>query len=135
MKTRRKRDRATTMGDLKAALHDLQQNLEKVSIWAVARKVGVTPALIHNKYADIAKQIRRATGKAASGRCYEKHQLLVNERARNRALRTERDALLQEVRDLASENEALRREYAIQQAIADGSVARLPSRPATPSSR
>lgn len=135
MKTRRKRDRATTTSDLKAALCDLQQNFAKVSIGAVARKVGVTPALIHNKYPDIAEQIRRTTGKSAKTQCYEKHQLLVAERARNRALRTERDALLREVRDLASENESLRREYAIQQAIADGSVARLPARPATPNRR
>jgi|ERR1700722_7541556 len=135
MKAHRKHDRATTTRDLTAALQGLRQGLEKISIGAVAKKAGVTPALIHNKYPDIANQIRRMTGKSAGAKYIESQQLLAAERARNRALRAERDALFQEVRDLASENESLRREYAIQQAIADGSVARLPARSATPNSR
>jgi hypothetical protein len=54
-------------------------------------------------------------------------RLLEVERERSRQVRAERNALLQEVRDLASENESLRRELIIQQAIADGTVARLPA--------
>jgi AcrR family transcriptional regulator len=130
MKTARKRDRDRTARDLKAGLLHLLQSMEKVSIGAVARKAGVTPALIHNKYPDVAEEIRRATGRSTRAQYYEKHQLLVAERGRNRELRAERDALLQEVRDLASENEALRREFVIQRAMAAGTAALLPARPA-----
>lgn len=126
----RKRDRNATERELNIALETLLvRDPLKVSIAAVARDAGVTPALIHNKYPALAEQIRTATGKAMRSQRDESLRRLMNERERNRALRAERDALLQDVRDLASENEALRREFVIQQAIAAGSVAQFPVRP------
>lgn len=96
-----------------------------MSIAAVAKEAGVSRALIHNKYPDFAEQIRKASGKATRIQRDEKHRLLMEERDRNRALRSENEALAKEVRDLASENEALRREMAVQQAIAAGKVTKL----------
>jgi AcrR family transcriptional regulator len=125
MKATRKRNRDATERLLKAALEKLKQTVIKVTIVGVAKEAGVTPALIHNKYPEIAEQIRRTTGKSTRDQLQAKNRLLIREQARNRDLRTERDALLQEVRDLASENESLRRELTIQQAIAEGSVTRL----------
>jgi AcrR family transcriptional regulator len=126
MKAIRKRNRDSTERLLKAAVEKLKQTVIKVTIVGVAKEAGVTPALIHNKYPEIAEQIRKTIGKSTRDRLHEKNRLLIVERARNRELRAERDALFQEVRDLASENEALRRELVIQQAIAEGSVTRLP---------
>jgi AcrR family transcriptional regulator len=126
MKANRTRDRKTTERILKAAVEKLKQNVIKVTIVGVAKEAAVTPALIHNKYPDIAEEIRRTTGRSTRDQLHEKNRLLIVERERNRELRAERDALLKEVRDLASENEALRRELPIQQAIAEGSVTRLP---------
>jgi len=121
----RKRSRQKTQHDLNAALESLKNSGRKISILAVAAEAGVSGALIHNKYPEFAEAVRKAAGKATRIQRDETRRLLVEERERNRQLRAERDSLVQEVRDLASENEALRRELTIQQAIAAGSVARL----------
>ena len=51
---------------LVAALEGLQRGQHKISISAVARKAGVTPALIHNTYPDVAERIRAVSGRDAS---------------------------------------------------------------------
>jgi len=118
----RTRDRTRTGSDLKLAWHRLVKGNEKVSIAAVAREAGVTPALIHNKYPNLAEEIRKSLGKATRAQRDATHELLVAEREKNRKLWEENSSLLNEVRTLASRNEALVREIAVLKAVRAGNV-------------
>ena len=81
------------------ALLDAIERVRKdgvVTIAAVAREVGVSTSLIHNRYHDVST--------------------LARERDSNRALRAANSSLLMELRALASVNESLRRQLAFEQA-------------------
>ena len=56
----RGRNRDTTTADLWEALARLQRAEAVPTITALAVEVGVTPALIHNRYPDVAKEVLRA---------------------------------------------------------------------------
>lgn len=127
VKLPRQRNRERTSFDLRLALHRLQKRSEKITIVAVAKEAGVSPALIHNKYPGFAEEIRKVMGKATRAQRDEKHDLLMAEREKNRALRAEIERLTRELRHLASENETLRREMAVQLAIASGNVVKMHS--------
>jgi hypothetical protein len=62
-------------------------------------------------------------GKSTCQQRDNKHESLLVERQKNRELRAQLNRLTGEIIDLASENESLRRELAMQQAIAEGEVA------------
>lgn len=79
----------------------------KVSVAAVAREAGVTPALIHNHYPHIAEDIRTAVGRSTRAQRDSKHEELKAARDRNRELRVVIERLELLVRNLASENEVL----------------------------
>jgi AcrR family transcriptional regulator len=79
----------------------------KVSITSVAREAGVTPALIHNHYPEIAETIREAQGQSSRAHRDAKHGELKGEREKNRALRQEMQELRHQVAKLASINEVL----------------------------
>lgn len=121
----RARDREKTESELKLALHRLQNRGEKVSIAAVAKEAGVTPALLHNRYANFAEEIRRLAGKATRTQRDEKHEMLVQERAKNRQLREQIEGLMAELIKLASVNESLRAELGLQLAISEGKVVKM----------
>ena len=123
----RQRDRDKTLFELRLALHRLEKRQEKVSISSVAKEAQVTPALIHNRYPDFAEDVRKVNGKATREQRDEKHTLLVVERDKCRKLRQELSAVMVELLNLSSVNEALRQELALAKAIADGKVARFPS--------
>lgn len=91
---------------------------------AVVDDVKVSPPLIHNRYPDFAEQVRAAKGKALRRQRDEKADLLVKEREKNRKLRELVSSQLVKITRLASVNESLRAELALQKAIAEERVAR-----------
>jgi AcrR family transcriptional regulator len=98
----RGRDREKTTHELNLALSRLQKRGTKVSIVAVAKEAGVTPALLHNRYPDFAEEIRKLVGKTTRAQRDTKHDLLMTEREKNRELRDEITGLKEEIRNLAS---------------------------------
>ncbi|MBN5017283.1 hypothetical protein JY408_09900 [Stenotrophomonas maltophilia] len=98
--------------DLELAISRIQRGrahtkANKVSIASVAKEVGVTPALIHNHYPDIAETIREAQARSSRVQRDAKHGELRVAREKNRILREEIDALRHQVAKLASINEVL----------------------------
>lgn len=124
--TPRTRSRQKTSEDLKAAMLRVTSRGLKLSISAVAAEAGVTPGLIHNSYPDIAEEIRGRIGRTTRQQRNEKAVELVTAKARLRELRAQLDAAHADIARLASMNETLRNEVAIQKAIASGKVAVLP---------
>lgn len=125
----RKRDRTQTADDLKSAIDKLAASGKNVNISAVAREVGVTPALIHNKYPEFAKAIRQHAGHSGRHQLNAAREQLASSRATNKLLREEVRQLESDVRKLASINEMLRRKLAEAQAIATAkNVTQFPSR-------
>ncbi len=120
----RTRDRERTLHELNLALIRVQRRGEKVTLKAVANEAKVSPPLIHNRYPDFAEQVRAVMGKAVRRQRDEKADLLVKEREKSRKLRELVESQLVEITRLASINESLRVELALQRAIADGKVAR-----------
>ncbi|TAK85768.1 MAG: TetR family transcriptional regulator [Aquabacterium sp.] len=126
----RKRDRTQTENDLKIAMDKIVATGKTVSISAVAREAGVTPALIHNKYQDVAEAIRRHSGHSLRDQRNAAREQLASSQHKNKLLREEIRQLDSEVRKLASINEMLRRKLAEAQAIAAAeNVIQLPTRP------
>lgn len=98
--------------DLQLALARIQRGRAhtgetKVTIAAVAREAGVSTALIHNHYPNIAEKIREAQGRASRTQRDLKHQDLRAECEKNRAFRQEIKELRAQIASLASINEVL----------------------------
>lgn len=98
--------------DLKLAFNRIQKGRArtgetKVSIAAVAREAGVSPALIHNHYPKIAQAIRDAQGLSSRATRDSKHQELTAERKKGAAYRSEIAELRTKLAQLASINEVL----------------------------
>lgn len=120
----RARDRERTKAELELALHRVQRTGKKVTLRAVAEEAKVSSSLIINRYPEIAEQVRVIIGKGIRQQRNEKAGLLTQERERNRQLRALVDSQLVEITKLASINEALRAELALQKAIAEGKVSK-----------
>ena len=118
----RQRDREKTLFQMRLAMNRLQKRDAKVSIAAVAKEAGVTPALIHNRYPDFAEEVRKVVGKTTRAQRDQKHDLLNAEREKNRLLREQVAELMTDLRNLASENEAIRAELTLQLAMGQGKV-------------
>lgn len=84
-----------------------QTRATKVSFSAVAREVGVSPALIHNHYPDVANRIRDLQGRSARVERDTTRKALLQERVKVREMRTEIKDLTLRIRMLASINERL----------------------------
>ena len=80
---------------------------KKVTIAAVAREAGVSAALIHNHYPNIAETIREVQGRSSRAQRDVKHHDLRVEQEKNRILRQEIQELRAKVASLASLNEVL----------------------------
>lgn len=98
--------------ELMLALHRIKRGRaktgkEKVTIASVAREAGVSAALIHNHYPNIAEAIRETQGRSSRAQRDVKHQNLRVERAKSRTLRLEIEELRAKVASLASLNEVL----------------------------
>lgn len=96
--------------------------LDKVSISAVAKLAGVTPALIHNTYPDFAEKIRGMAGKATRIQRDAKHDALVREREINLPLRQELAVSRSDLAKLSSVNQVLLNEVALLKGMAIGKV-------------
>ncbi len=123
------RSRSKTLDTLDKVIESLVANNEKLTIASVARAANVTPGLIHNTYPAVAERIRTLMGKSVRAQRDSKHQALMNEKEKNRALRAENDQLLAELAELASVNQRLIFEVAELKALSSGKVAALSSKP------
>lgn len=118
--------------DLKLAISRIERGrahtkATKLSITSVAKEAGVTPALIHNQYPDIAEDIRDKQGRSNRAQRDAKHGELLEEREKNRTLRAEVAELRLQVARLASINEVLVMENRVLKAKkADGKVSDFP---------
>lgn len=79
----------------------------KISFSSVAREVGVTPALIHNHYPQVATRIRELLGRSDRSERDAVRLQLLKEREKTRKLRAETKELEQRIQKLASINERL----------------------------
>jgi len=121
----REKNRQRTLTSLHEALKSLRENGEKVTLKAVAERAGVSPSLLNHRYQDFAEQVRGMIGRTIRQQRSDIATQLAEERERNRQLRSTVEQQLLEIRALASKNEALRKELAVQHAIAAGKVTRL----------
>ena len=83
MSDRKAHNRKQTIDGIQKAIEQLQASQGKLSISAVAKMAGVTPALIHNTYPDLAEKIRGLVGKATRTQRDAKHGELVRESESN----------------------------------------------------
>lgn len=120
----RGRDRERTLTELQLALHRLQRTGKKVTLRAVAEEAKVSPSLLNHRYPDFAEQVRALVGRTVRQQRNEKADQLAQEREKNRKLRALVDSQIVEITRLASVNEALRAELALQKAIVDGKASR-----------
>lgn len=125
IKPTRGRSRTKTLDVLNKAIDNIIANNEKLSIASVARAASVTSGLIHNTYPEVAERIRILMGKSVRTQRDSKHQALINEKAKNRALRAEKDQLLIELAQLASVNQRLIFEMTKLKALSGGNIAEL----------
>lgn len=137
MGDRKVHNRKQTIDGIEQAIAQLQASQGKVSISAVAKMAGVTPALIHNTYPDLAEKIRGLVGKATRSQRDAKHGELVREREINHTLRQELAETKATLAKLASVNQVLLNEMAVLKGIATGKVvgilrAREPSSESSP---
>lgn len=116
------RSRKKTVDEIQQAIAQVQADQGKVSISAVAKLAGVTPALIHNTYPDLAEKIRGLVGKATRSQRDAKHDALVCERENNRSLREELVGSRADLAKLASINQMLLNEVALLKGMATGKV-------------
>lgn len=105
--------RKKTIDAIQQAIAQLQADQNKISISTVAKIAGITPALIHNTYPDLAEKIRGLMGKTTRGQRDAKHDALVQEREINRALRKELADTRADLAKLASINQMLLNELAL----------------------
>lgn len=122
MSDRKAHNRKQTIDGIQQAIEQLQASQGKLSISAVAKLAGVTPALIHNTYPDLAEKIRGLVGKATRTQRDSKHSELVREREANRTLRQELAETKAALAKLASVNQVLLNEVAVLNGIATGKV-------------
>lgn len=119
--------------DLRLALARIQRGRahtgeSKVTIAAVAREAGVSTALIHNHYPNVAEAVREAQGRSSRAQRDVKHQDLIAEREKNKLLRQELEELRLKTADLASINEVLMAELrALKARSCDLKIVALPS--------
>lgn len=110
---------------LMTALTTMQSDEQKISISAVARKAGVTPALIHNTYPEVAEQIRKLTGREPAAIRSKEAETLLALQATNKRLQQENIQLNADVARLASIVQTLNDEIARLRAVGTGKVVEL----------
>lgn len=125
------RSRSKTLDALNNAIDSLVAGDEKLSIASVARVAGVTPGLIHNTYPAVAERIRTLTGKSVRAQRDLKHQALMAEKEKNRALRAENEQLLADLARVSSVNQRLLFEIAELKAVSRGKVVAMAPKPST----
>lgn len=124
----RQRNRQKTLEELHFAMLRVKNKGKKLSISSVALEAGVTPALIHNTYPDLAEAIRAEVGRSTRQQRDEKVEELTKAKERISELRAELAAALADLQKLASTNETLRQEVATLRAVGAAKVALFPPR-------
>lgn len=94
----------------------------KLSISAVAKEAGVTPALIHNHYPAIAEEIRNKLGASSRQQRDAKQEALKVALQEKKALLKELSQARQRIATLASINETLLQENRTLRAAAESSA-------------
>ncbi len=118
-------DKPDRRAALLAALENLQRDQQKISISAVARKAGVTPALIHNTYPDVAAQIRGITGRQPEQKITRDNDIMRKLQASNKHLNRENAQLSADVARLASIVQTLTDEISRLRAVSAGKVVEM----------
>ncbi len=117
-----KPDRRTTLLN---ALEELHRNQQKISISAVARKAGVSPALIHNTYPDVAERIRTITGRQPETRAAREEGSLRALQEANKRLQQDNTQLNADLARLASIVQTLTDEVTRLRALSSGKAIEL----------
>lgn len=123
----------STENELKHALIRLKHGRPKVvnkkrkiSISALAEEAGVSDSTIHNRYPEIAAEVREIIGKAHKVQRDEKNIKLKSEKAKNKELRQYIEQLESDIRKLTSINATLSNEnIQLKAEIASGKVIRI----------
>ena len=123
----------TTEKELKNALIRLKHGRPKVvdkrrkiSISALAEEAGVSDSTIHNRYPEIAAEIREIIGKEHKSQRDEKNEKLKTQKSKNKELREYIQQLESDVRKLTSINATLSNENAqLKAEMASGKVLRI----------
>ena len=98
----------------------------KISISALAEEAGVSDSTIHNRYPEIATEVREIIGKAHKVQRDEKNEELKSEKSKNKELREYIEQLEADVRKLTSINATLSNENAqLKAEMASGKVVRI----------
>ena len=98
----------------------------KISISALAEEAGVSDSTIHNRYPEIAAEVREIIGKEHKSQRDEKNKKLKSEKSKNKELREYIQQLESDVRKLTSINATLSNENAqLKAEMASGKVVRI----------
>lgn len=98
----------------------------KISISALAEEAGVADSTIHNRYPEIAAEVREIIGKAHKSQRDEKIELLKTEKVKSREYRAYIEKLEDDLRKLASLNASLMSENAqLKAELSSGKVVRI----------
>lgn len=98
----------------------------KISISALAEEAGVSDSTIHNRYPEIAAEVREMIGKAHKVQRDEKNERLKSEKSKNKELRDYIEQLEADIRKLTSINATLSYENSqLKAEMASGKVVRI----------
>lgn len=108
---------------LRQSVRKLKSNGVTVTVAAVARDVNISPALIHNRYPEIAQEIRNLSGKSEKNKSENQLEQYRQLEVRLAEIKAERDELRRDVAKLASLNLALKLENeSVRAAMASSNV-------------
>jgi len=111
---------------IKAGRPKIVDKKRKLSISALAEEAGVSDSAIHNRYPQIATEVRDILGKAHKEQRDEKTQILKTVKAKNRELRKYIEELELDIRKLTSINETFKDENAqLKAEMSSGKVVRI----------
>jgi len=98
----------------------------KISISALAEEAGVSDSTIHNRYPEVAAEVREIIGKEHKTQRDEKNEQLKSEKLKNKELREYIEQLESDIRKLTSINATLNNENAqLKAEMASGKVVRI----------
>ena len=98
----------------------------KISISALAEEAGVSDSTIHNRYPEIAAEVREIIGKAHKVQRDKKNEELKSEKSKNKELRKHIEQLEADIRKLTSINATLDDEITrLKTEMASGKVIRI----------